>query len=68
MEEYFHQSDKEKKDSLPVAPFMDRDRVTKPSAQIGFIKYVLLPIFEALSKVIILRKSKKKQWNMSFIS
>ena len=67
MEEYFHQSDKEKKDSLPVAPFMDRDRVTKPSAQIGFIKYVLLPIFEALSKVIILRKSKKKQWNMSFI-
>ena len=24
MEEYFHQSDKEKKDALPVAPFMDR--------------------------------------------
>ena len=33
MEEYFNQSDKEKKDSLPVAPFMDRDRVTKPTAQ-----------------------------------
>jgi len=51
MEEYFHQSDKEKRDQLPVAPFMDRDRVTKPSAQIGFIKYVLLPLFEALSKL-----------------
>ena len=25
--------------------------MTKPSAQIGFIKYVLLPLFEALSKV-----------------
>ena len=24
MEEYFQQSDKEKKDNLPVAPFMDR--------------------------------------------
>ena len=24
MEEYFHQSDKEKQDGLPVAPFMDR--------------------------------------------
>ena len=24
LEEYFHQSDKEKKDALPVAPFMDR--------------------------------------------
>ena len=72
MEEYFQQSDKEKKDNLPVAPFMDRycinqdcidlwkheciknrDRVTKPIAQIGFIKYVLLPLFEALSKVCI---------------
>jgi len=51
MEEYFNQSDKEKKDSLPVAPFMDRDRVTKPTAQIGFIKYVLLPLFEALNKL-----------------
>ena len=28
-----------------------RERVTKPTAQIGFIKYVLLPLFEALSKV-----------------
>ena len=25
--------------------------MTKPTAQIGFIKYVLLPLFEALSKV-----------------
>ena len=31
--------------------FICRDRVTKPIAQIGFIKYVLLPLFEALSKV-----------------
>lgn len=51
MEEYFHQSDQEKKECLPVAPFMDRDRVTKPTAQIGFIKYVLLPLFEALNKL-----------------
>ena len=66
MEEYFHQSDKEKKDSLPVAPFMDRDRVTKPSAQIGFIKYVLLPLFEALSKVLILRKKQKETVKYEF--
>ena len=45
------QSDKEKKDGLPIAAFMERDRVTKPSAQIGFIRYVLLPLFESLSKV-----------------
>ena len=28
MEEYFHQSDREKIDSLPVAPFMDRLHLT----------------------------------------
>lgn len=51
MEEYFHQSDMERRDNLPVAPFMDRDRVTKATAQIGFIRYVLLPLFEALNKL-----------------
>jgi len=49
LEEYFHQSDKEKKDGLPIAPFMDRDRVTKATAQIGFIRFVLLPLFESLN-------------------
>ena len=28
-----------------------RDRGTRPTAQIGFIKYVLLPLFEALNNV-----------------
>ena len=52
LEEYFNQSDKEKEEGLPVAPFMDREKVTKPTAQIGFIKFVLLPMFEQVSKVI----------------
>ncbi|CAB1347531.1 unnamed protein product, partial [Coregonus sp. 'balchen'] len=43
LEEYFMQSDREKTEGLPVAPFMDRDKVTKPTAQIGFIKFVLIP-------------------------
>ena len=34
--------------------YLPRDRVTKPTAQIGFIKYVLLPLFEALNKVRIM--------------
>ena len=42
------QSDVEKLEGLPVAPFMDREKVTKPSSQIGFIKFVLLPLFETL--------------------
>ncbi|KAK3740955.1 hypothetical protein QZH41_017795 [Actinostola sp. cb2023] len=51
LQEFFIQSDVEKMEGLPVAPFMDRDKVTKPSAQIGFIKFVLIPLFEALGEL-----------------
>lgn len=45
------QSDAEKLEGLPVAPFMDREKVTKPSAQVGFIKFVLIPLYEALASM-----------------
>uniref|UniRef100_A0A8C4N4I9 High affinity cGMP-specific 3',5'-cyclic phosphodiesterase 9A n=1 Tax=Eptatretus burgeri TaxID=7764 RepID=A0A8C4N4I9_EPTBU len=51
LEEYFMQGDREKREGLPVAPFMDREKVTKPGAQIGFIKHMLLPMFEAVMKI-----------------
>jgi len=51
LEEYFMQSDREKAEGLPVAPFMDREKVTKPKAQIGFIKFVLLPMFDAVARL-----------------
>ncbi|KAI8609548.1 hypothetical protein BC830DRAFT_1070171, partial [Chytriomyces sp. MP71] len=52
LEEFFCQSDKEKKDGLPTAPFMDREKVTKPSAQVGFIGFVMIPLFELVAKVL----------------
>ncbi len=52
LEEFFTQSDTEKALGLPTAPFMDRDKVTKASAQVGFIGFVLLPLFETLGKVL----------------
>nr|AFK83799.1 phosphodiesterase [Mnemiopsis leidyi] len=51
LEEYFTQSDREKCEGLPVASFMDRNKVTKPTAQIGFIKYVLIPLYETLCEL-----------------
>ncbi|XP_072253887.1 high affinity cGMP-specific 3',5'-cyclic phosphodiesterase 9A [Leuresthes tenuis] len=51
LEEYFTQSDREKAEGLPVAPFMDREKVTKPTAQIGFITFVLIPMFETVMKL-----------------
>lgn len=51
LQEYFKQSDMEKNKGLPVSPFMDRDKVTKPKAQIGFIKCVLIPMFQVMKEV-----------------
>ena len=59
LKEFFNQSDQEKKKGLPFAPFMDRNNVTKASAQgnrllklVGFIGFVLLPLMEEVEKVI----------------
>ncbi|XP_077865869.1 high affinity cGMP-specific 3',5'-cyclic phosphodiesterase 9A-like, partial [Saccoglossus kowalevskii] len=51
LQEFFNQSDLEKLEGLPVAPFMDREKVTKPSSQTGFIRFVLLPLFESLGSL-----------------
>eukprot|EP00842_Homolaphlyctis_polyrhiza_P004631 jgi/Hompol1/5169/HPOL_004197-RA len=48
--EFYRQGDMEKKLGLPVSPYMDRDNVNVPSSQIGFIDYVVMPLFEALDK------------------
>ena len=44
-------SDIEKLEGLPVAAFMDRDKVTKHTAQIGFIKFILIPLVEAIEEL-----------------
>ncbi|XP_057715874.1 high affinity cGMP-specific 3',5'-cyclic phosphodiesterase 9A-like [Corythoichthys intestinalis] len=51
LQEFFNQSDKEKLKGLPVAPFMDRDKVSKPSSQTSFIRFVLLPLFTELTRL-----------------
>ncbi|KAI8900278.1 hypothetical protein BC833DRAFT_582525 [Globomyces pollinis-pini] len=51
LEEFFCQSDREKFEGLPTLPFMDRDKVTKPGAQIGFLSFVVVPLYESLGKL-----------------
>ncbi|KAL7288515.1 hypothetical protein TKK_0017259, partial [Trichogramma kaykai] len=51
LQEFFQQSDAEKLSGLPVTPFMDREKVTKPSSQCGFIGLVLLPLFSTLCEL-----------------
>lgn len=51
LEEYFKQSDREKEEGLPVLGFMDREKVTKATSQVNFLKFILIPNFELLAKV-----------------
>ncbi|TPX35125.1 hypothetical protein SmJEL517_g02439 [Synchytrium microbalum] len=52
LQEFFSQSDREKAEGLPTAPFMDREKVTKPGAQVGFIGFVMIPLYELAAKVL----------------
>ncbi|XP_036338601.1 high affinity cGMP-specific 3',5'-cyclic phosphodiesterase 9A-like [Rhagoletis pomonella] len=52
LQEFFAQSAAEKSEGLPVTPFMDPDKVSKPGSQVRFIGLVLLPLFEALGDLV----------------
>ncbi|CRK90132.1 CLUMA_CG003849, isoform A [Clunio marinus] len=52
LQEFFAQSAAEKMEGLPVTPFMDPDKVSKPGSQVRFIGLVLLPLFEALGELL----------------
>lgn len=52
LQEFFAQSALEKAEGLPVTPFMDPDKVSKPGSQVRFIGLVLLPLFEALGELL----------------
>ncbi|KND02075.1 uncharacterized protein SPPG_02578 [Spizellomyces punctatus DAOM BR117] len=52
LEEFFEQADHEKAAGLPFAPFMDREKVTKAGAQVGFIGFVLIPLYELMARVL----------------
>jgi hypothetical protein len=50
--EFFQQGDQEKLIGMEPSPQCDRDTVSKPDSQIGFIQFVSLPAFEVLACII----------------
>lgn len=50
--EFFNEGDLEKQEGLPVNAMCDRDLVSVPKAQIGFINFVVKPSFELLGKYV----------------
>jgi hypothetical protein len=47
-EEFCLQGDREKAEGLEVSPMMDRDQINLPNMQLGFMEFVVAPIFTGL--------------------
>ncbi|KAI8925600.1 hypothetical protein BC831DRAFT_400947 [Entophlyctis helioformis] len=46
MDEFFKQGDEERRRGLPISMFMDRQTTVVSKCQIGFIDYIVLPLYE----------------------
>nr|CDS26346.1 calcium:calmodulin dependent 3'5' cyclic [Hymenolepis microstoma] len=51
-EEFFRQGDREKELGMPISPLCDRNTVVLPQSQIGFIDYIVEPIFVVLGDML----------------
>uniref|UniRef100_A0AC34RG77 PDEase domain-containing protein n=1 Tax=Panagrolaimus sp. JU765 TaxID=591449 RepID=A0AC34RG77_9BILA len=52
LEEYWRQGDKEKELGLEVSPMCDRGNVTIEKSQVGFIDYIVHPLFETWADLV----------------
>ena len=48
-EEFYHQGDMEKQQDLPVSMYCDREKTDIAKSQAGFLKNIVLPIYESLN-------------------
>ena len=52
LEEFGCQGDLEKLLGLPVGPTNDRENVSQPGSQLGFIEAFAMPLFSSVSELI----------------
>jgi len=52
MEEFYDQGDLEKAAGLPVSKFFDRDAPNLPRCQVGFLNFVVMPLFTVMGEVL----------------
>eukprot|EP01137_Pigoraptor_chileana_P014748 Opistho-2@69780 len=52
MEEFFQQGEAERARNLPVSAFMDREQTSIPKCQVGFIDFIVKPLYEAVDSFV----------------
>jgi len=51
-DEFYCQGDDERKNDLEVSPFMDRSKADLPKSQLGFMNFLVCPMWEEFMKVV----------------
>ncbi|XP_043200847.1 cAMP-specific 3',5'-cyclic phosphodiesterase 4C-like isoform X1 [Amphibalanus amphitrite] len=52
MEEFFHQGDRERENGLDISPMCDRYNATVEKSQVGFIDYIVHPLWETWADLV----------------
>ena len=52
MEEFFKQGDQEREMGLDISPLCDRNTTQVPQSQIGFIDYIVVPLFNTVLETV----------------
>ena len=52
MEEFFKQGDREREMGLDISPLCDRNNTQVPQSQIGFIDYIVVPLFNTVIETV----------------
>ena len=52
VDEFFQQGDRERLQGMPVSPFMDRFTTVMAKGQIGFMNYIVMPLFECMGEFL----------------
>lgn len=52
VEEFYAQGDNERDRGLPISSFMDRNKGNIPKLQLGFINFIVAPLFEEWARVV----------------
>lgn len=52
MEEFFQQGDKERENGMDISPMCDRHNSTIEKSQVGFIDYIVHPLWETWADLV----------------
>ena len=63
-EEFYRQGDEERKLGLPISPFMDRRKANLSASQLGFMDWIVLPLYTAWFRFLDPEEKRQREMHM----